>query len=61
MTVDIRGYCQDALSDTGFISLVLPQYCFLALLSSLQLSKISKHGKSTVPEIENWETLERPA
>lgn len=61
MSVDIRGYCQDALNDTEFISLVLPQYCFLALLSSLQLSKISKHGKSAVPDIENWKTLEHPA
>lgn len=61
MSVDIGGYCQDALSDTELISLVLPQYCFLALLSSLQLSKISKHGKSPVPEIENWKTLEHPA
>lgn len=61
MSVDIRGYRQDALNDTEFISLLLPQYCFLALLSSLQLSKVSKHGKSAVPEIENWETLEHPA
>lgn len=40
---------------------VLPQHSFLVFLSSLQFSKISKHGKSAVAEIGNWETLEHPA
>ena len=54
-----RGMDQELLSGrAGFIPLleywVLPQHCFLVLLSSPQLSKTSKHGKSALPG--NWKS-----